>query len=392
MLDRRTIFPTYKPPALDIVSGSGVTVTASDGREYLDFIAGIAVNSLGHCHPALVGALQRQSEKLWHLSNMFDVSGQRELAARYCDASFADAVFFTNSGAESVECALKAARRFHHANGAEDRIKVIGFEGAFHGRTYASINAAGNPNYLKGFGPALPGYGQVPFADLDALRGAVDDATAAVILEPVQGEGGVRPFTDDQLRAVRRICDDAGALLIFDEVQSGAGRTGKLFAYEWSGVAPDIMALAKGVGGGFPLGLCAATKDVAQHMVVGTHGTTYGGNALAMAVGLAVMDEMQRPGFLDHVNAVAAHLRKGLNGLHAKHGYAVRDVRGKGLLLGLEMTIPNIAVRDFARDNGLIVGVAGGNVVRLAPPLIVSEAQADTAVAILDRAIAAAAS
>ncbi|MCG8443544.1 MAG: aspartate aminotransferase family protein, partial [Caulobacterales bacterium] len=283
---RAPLMDVYAPPPLEFERGEGVYLHARDGRRYLDFIAGIAVNSLGHAHPRLVAALERQARSLWHVSNMFETPGQKELAQRYCAASFADRVFFTNSGSESIECALKAARRYHFVNGEPERVTIIGFEGAFHGRTYAAINAAANPKYLEGFGPSLPGFVQAPFGDLEALKRLVDETTAAVIVEPVQGEGGVRALPDSELAAIRALTRERGALLIYDEVQSGAGRTGKLFAHEWAQDAePDILALAKGFGGGFPLGACLATEEAAKGMTFGAHGSTYGGNALAMAVG-----------------------------------------------------------------------------------------------------------
>ncbi len=387
---REAIFPTYAPPRLEFVEGRGAWLRTADGREFLDFIAGIAVNSLGHAHPRLVEALNTQAGKLWHLSNMFDVPGQQELAARYCEHSFADAVFFANSGTEAVECALKSARRFHYVNGAPERIDIIGFDGAFHGRTFAAVNAAGNPKYLEGFGPRLPGYKQCPFGDLAALEAMIDEKTAAIIIEPVQGEGGLRPLSTGMLTALRKLCSDQGVLLIYDEVQCGAGRTGKLFAHQWAENAePDIMALAKGVGGGFPLGMCLATSAVAKTMTVGTHGTTYGGNALAVAVGRAVLDEMLAPGFMARVNEASAKLHEGLAEIAAQHPEKVIEVRGKGMLAGLRLKLPHTAVRDAARDRGLLVGVAGADVVRMAPPLIVSDGEIAKALDILNSAIAA---
>ncbi len=385
---RQSIFPTYAPPPLHFVDGKGALLTTEDGKEYLDFIAGIAVNSLGHCHPKLVSALNNQSKKLWHLSNMFDVPGQQTLADSYCENSFADAVFFANSGTEAIECALKSARRFHHVNGATDRIEIIGFEGAFHGRTYAAVNAAGNPKYLEGFGPALPAYKQCPFGDMDALKKMLSSKTAAVIIEPVQGEGGLRVLPTKTLQQLRQLCSDAGALLIFDEVQSGAGRTGKLFAHQWAeGVTPDIMALAKGIGGGFPLGMCLATDAIAKTMVVGTHGTTYGGNALAVAVGQAVLDEINTPKFLEQVCSISKLLHDGLTALAKAHPDKITEVRGKGLLVGIKTVATNISIRNGARDRGLLVGVAGDNMVRLAPPLIITERDVKNCLAILDDTI-----
>jgi len=329
------IMDVYAPPPIDIERGEGVRLFTKDGSSYLDFIAGISVNALGHAHPKLVKALADQAGKVWHLSNMFRVPGQIELAQAYCDATFADRVFFTNSGTEAIECAIKTARKHHFVNGQPERIKIVTFEGAFHGRTYGAINAGGNPKYLEGFGPALAGFEQVPFGDLEAVKRVVDETPAAVLIEPVQGEGGVRTASDAFLRELRELCDARGALLIYDEVQCGAGRTGKLFAHQWvDGAEPDIMAVAKGVGGGFPMGACLATEAASDGMKVGSHGSTFGGNPLAMAVGKAVWEELIKPGMMDHVNQVANHLRQGLHGLADAHSDVVEEVRGKGLLLG----------------------------------------------------------
>lgn len=383
------LYNTYAPPAVDFERGEGAVLFDKDGKRYLDFIAGIAVNALGHAHPKLVDALKSQADKLWHLSNMFKNPGGEELAAAYCDATFAERVFFTNSGTEAIECAIKTARRHHFNQGAPERIKIIGYEGAFHGRSYGAINAAGNPNYLEGFGPSLPGFVRIPFDDFDALDKALDETTAAVILEPVQGEGGVRAWPDASLKRVRDMTRERGALLIYDEVQCGAGRTGRLFAHQWvDGAEPDIMAVAKGVGGGFPLGACLATEEVAEAMVAGTHGSTYGGNALAMAVGRALWSEISKPEFLEHVRDVSNHLVQGLQGIKDAHPDAVVDVRGKGLLLGMKMNIPNKGVRDAARERGLLVGMAGENVVRLAPPLIIERTHVTEALSTLEEAIA----
>lgn len=312
---------------------------------------------------------------------MFDVPGQSELADRYSKLTFADRVFFTNSGTESIECALKSARRYHSENGEPERIDIIGFDGAFHGRSYAAVNAAGNPKYLHGFGPALPGYMQAPFGDLASLEKLIGPTTAAILIEPVQGEGGLRAVPPEDLQAIRRMCDKTGTLLIYDEVQCGAGRTGKLFAHQWANAAaPDIMATAKGVGGGFPFGMCLATEAVAQHMTPGTHGTTYGGNALAIAVGAAVLDQLCESDFLSEVCLRAEQLYAGLERLCKEHPKYVAQIRGKGLLAGFKLeTVTNIEVRDTLREAGLLVGVAGDNVVRLAPPLNVSSSEIDIA-------------
>jgi acetylornithine/N-succinyldiaminopimelate aminotransferase len=385
------VMEVYAPPPLDIERGEGVRLYAKDGRAYLDFIAGIAVNSLGYGHPNVVAALKAQADKLWHISNMFRVPGQQELADAYCASTFADRVFFTNSGTEAIECAIKTARKHHYASGRPERIKIVGFQGAFHGRTYAGINAAGNAAYLEGFGPLMPGFVHVPWGDRAALEREVDETTAGVLIEPVQGEGGVRAASDDDLKYLRKLCDDRGCLLIYDEVQCGALRTGKLFAHQWvEGAEPDIMAVAKGVGAGFPLGACLATEAAAVGMKVGAHGSTYGGNPLAMAVGLAVWKELTKPELADHVNAIANQLRQGLHGLADSHSDVIEELRGKGLLLGVKLKrIVNKDVRDAARDRGLLVGMAGDNVIRLAPPLVVSAQDASQALEVLDASLAA---
>ncbi len=393
-MNRDHLYPSYSPPDLQFVSGEGTWLTAKTGDRFLDFISGISVNTLGHAHPDLVNALQKQAKKIWHLSNMFNVPGQAELAEKYCKLTFADQVFFTNSGTESVECALKSARKYHAKNGQAQRTTIIGFEGAFHGRTYASVNAAGNPKYLEGFGPRLPGYAHARFNDLASVEALIDDTVAAIIVEPIQGEGGLRAGSETFLTGLRNLSDRHGLLLIYDEVQCGAGRTGKLFAHQWfKGADPDIMATAKGVGGGFPFGMCLATKAVARHMVPGTHGTTYGGNALACAVGDAVLSHLANPSFMSDVNARAGQLRSELHALQEAFPDFVTDVRGKGLLTGVALSedLLNMDVRNHARDAGLLVGVAGNNTVRLAPPLNVTTAEiehaASTLRAVIDRLI-----
>jgi acetylornithine/N-succinyldiaminopimelate aminotransferase len=385
------ILPVYSPPDVVFERGEGVWLTATDGRRYLDFIAGIAVNALGHAHPKLVDALTDQAGKLWHLSNMFRVAGQEELAKRYIETSFADFVFFTNSGTEAIEGALKTARKYHSANGEPDRIEIIGFQGSFHGRSYAAINASGNPSYLEGFGPRLPGFMQVPFGDHDALTKAIGPKTAAVILEPVQGEGGVRAVPDQCLQGLRKMADEQGFLIIFDEVQCGASRSGKLWAHEWAGVQPDIMAVAKGVGGGFPMGAFLVNEKAAKGMTRGVHGTTFGGNPLAMAVGLACFEELSKPEFLEHVTAMANHFGQALEGLKDRYPGLVLEVRGKGLLRGLKLSVDPKPLQSVAREKGLLVGVAGDNVLRFAPPLIIEPDHVSQAIAILDATLAEAA-
>ncbi|MGE3301869.1 MAG: aspartate aminotransferase family protein [Hyphomonadaceae bacterium] len=385
------LFNVFAHPEQKFVRGQGVWLFDDKGDRYLDFIAGISVNALGHAHPALVSALTEQAQKLWHISNMYRIEGQETLAAKYAATSFADVTFFTNSGTEAIECALKLARKYHAANGHPERIDIIGFTGSFHGRSYAAINAAGNPGYLEGFGPRLPGYVQAEFGDWEKLKELVGPTTAAIIIEPVQGEGGVRAVPDEALRLMRRLCDEQGALLIYDEVQAGAGRTGKLFAYEWSGVAPDVMALAKGIGGGFPLGACLATREAAKGMVRGTHGTTYGGNPLAMAVGNAAWDILSDEAFLVRVRDAANHLGQAMEGLKDRHPNLIVETRGRGLLRGFKLTIDPKGVQTAARDRKLLVGVAGDNVLRLAPPLVLDKDHISHAADVLDAAFSAAA-
>jgi len=386
----KPLMDTYAPPDLVFERGEGVWLHEQAGGQYLDFISGIAVNALGHAHPKAVAALKAQAEKLWHTSNMFKVPGQIELAQKYTRDSFADRVFFTNSGTEAIEAALKIARRYHFANGRPDRYRVITFTGAFHGRSYAAINAGGNPKYLEGFGPRMEGFDQVEFADHDALKAAVTEETAAILVEPVQGEGGVRPLPDVCLRGLRELCDEHGLLLIYDEVQCGAGRTGKLWAHDWAETArPDVMAVAKGVGGGFPMGACLATEAAAEPMVMGTHGSTFGGNPLAMAVGNVVYDALTEDGFLEHVVETSNFLKQQLVGLADAHKDKVEEVRGRGLLLGLKLKdgYVNRTLAKEARDRHLLIGAAGDNVARMAPPLIIEEAHARQAVETLDEAL-----
>lgn len=370
------LFDCYNPPKVSFERGDGPYLYTKNGERYLDFIAGIAVTALGHAHPELVKTVQTQSEKLWHLSNLFRVDGQHELAGKYCKAlPWADKVFFTNSGAEAVECAMKTARRYQFGEGRPQRIDILTFSGAFHGRTNAAINATGNPKYLEGFGPALPGYINLPFGDHEALKAAISDTTAAIMVEPVQGEGGLRALPLECLRGLRELCDENDLVLIYDEVQCGAGRTGKLFAHEWAGEAgaPDIIAAAKGIGGGFPLGACIASQEAAKHMVPGTHGTTYGGNPLAMAVGNTAFDIMSDAAFLANVTDVANYMKQQFEGLKDAFPDVVEDVRGKGLLCGMKLKKKNVDVRLALFDNGFLVGTAGDNVLRMAPPLVITQ-------------------
>ena len=379
------LYDCYKPPAQEFVRGEGAYLYTENGDKYLDFIAGISVNCLGHANPITVDALKEQADKVWHVSGMFKLTGAKKLAKKYCDAlPFADKVFFTNSGAEAIECAMKTARKYHYDNGNPERYEIITFQGAFHGRTFATINAGGNPKYLKGFGPNLPGFIHLPFGDHDALKEAITDKTAAILVEPVQGEGGLRPLPEACLRGLREICDENGILLIYDEVQCGAARTGKLFAHQWvEDAEPDIMAVAKGVGGGFPMGACISTKADAAGMVPGTHGSTYGGNPLAMAVGNAVFDEISKPEFLEHVVKVSNFLKQQFESLKDEFPDVIVELRGKGLLCGMKLKKPALEVRRIALDNGLLGGSAGDNTLRLAPSLIITEDHVREAVEIL---------
>jgi acetylornithine/N-succinyldiaminopimelate aminotransferase len=372
------LMPCYNRAPPVFVRGEGVWIFDDQGDAYLDCVGGIATNGLGHAHPALVTALTNQAQKLWHISNMFRVEGQETLAAKLVAATFADSVFFTNSGSESVEGALKAARRYHAQNGQPNRINIIGFSGSFHGRTYAAVNASGNAGYLDGFGPRLPGYVLLDVGDHDALKAAINDpATAAVIIEPVQGEGGARAIPGECLIGLRKLCSDAGVLVIHDEVQSGMGRTGKLFAHQWfDNAAPDIMAIAKALGGGFPVGAVLMTDAVASKMVVGTHGSTFGGNPLAMAVANAAFDEIATDAMMDNVAARSDQLRAGLQKLIALYPNVVAEVRGKGLLIGVKMVPNNREFMVLARAAKLLIAGGGENCVRMLPPLNMTQAEA----------------
>lgn len=370
------LLPTFARVDLEFEQGQGVWLTTRDGERYLDFGSGIAVNSLGHAHPHLVAALTAQAQKLWHTSNLFRIPEGERLAQRLVDNCFADQVFYTNSGAEALECAIKMARKFHAVSGQPERYRIITFEGAFHGRTLATIAAGGQAKYLEGFGPKVDGFDQVQVDDEAGLRAAIGPQTAAILIEPVQGEGGVRVVSPAKLRQLRELCDANGLLLIFDEVQTGVGRTGKLFAHEWAGVAPDIMAIAKGIGGGFPLGACLSTLDAGKGMTPGTHGTTFGGNPLAVAVGNAVLDVVLAPGFLDHVNRISLLLRQRLAELCDRFPYIITEIRGEGLLLGLKLNVPNTDFSAAALQENLILVGAGDNTVRLLPPLTLTEAEA----------------
>jgi len=361
----------YNRAPLEVDRGQGARLWAKDGTEYLDCVMGISTNALGHAHPVLVQAVKDQAEKLWHVSNIFKIPGQEALADALCEKSFADVVFFTNSGTEAVECAIKTARRYHFANGQPERIDIYGFDGSFHGRTYGAINAAANPSYTNGFGPPMEGFHQLVFGDHEALKAAIANPnTAAIIAEPVQGEGGCRAIPEVCLRGLREMCDEYGVLIIFDEVQCGMGRTGKLWAHEWGGMAPDIMAIAKALGGGFPIGACLATARAATGMVVGVHGSTFGGNPLAMAVGAAAFAEISKPETLAHVNEIAGYLKQQLHGLKERFPDVIVEVRGKGLLMGMKLVPNNREFMGWARDEAhLLVAGGGDNLVRILPPL-----------------------
>jgi len=382
------VMPTYARAELAFERGEGAYLYAADGRRYLDFGSGVAVTALGHAHPHLVRTLQEQAAKLWHCSNLYRIPEGERLAERLCANSFADRVFFCNSGAEAMEGALKLARKHYHAAGQPERDRVITFEGAFHGRTLTTLSAAGNAKYLTGFGPAAGGFDQVAFGNMNELRAAITPQTAAILIEPVQGEGGIRVADFDFLRGLRTVCDEFGLLLVLDEVQCGMGRTGKLFAHEWAGIAPDVMGIAKGMGGGFPLGAVLASEKAAAGMTVGSHGSTFGGNPLAMAVGNAVLDVLLEDGFLERVARVGAYAKDKLQALVARHPKVLAEARGLGLLLGLKCRVPNGEMMAKLRDNGLLAVAAADDVVRLMPPLIVEQAQVDEALAILERVCA----
>ena len=380
------IMPTYNRADLRFVRGAGAWLETEGGEKYLDFGSGIAVNTLGHAHPKLNEALKAQSEKLWHVSNLYQIPEQEKLADALCAASFAELVFFTNSGAEAAEGMIKAMRKFHAVNGAPEKVTLISFDGAFHGRTLAALAAAGNQAYLDGFGPAPQGFVQCAELSLEAVEKLIDDTTAGILIEPVQGEGGVRDVGTAFLRGLRSLCDKHGILLGFDEVQCGVGRTGKLFAHEWAGVTPDVMAIAKGIGGGFPLGAVMTTKAVGAAMQPGTHGSTYGGNPLACAVGMAVLDEVQSDGFLEEVQNRATIFRQHLARLLDENSDIFEDLRGRGLMIGLKCKIPNMDLVAALRDEKLLSVGAGDNVLRILPPLNVTQDEINYAITALEKA------
>ena len=384
------LFSTYARTELAFERGEGVWLETRDGRRFMDFGGGIAVNALGHAHPHLVSALKDQADKVWHVSNLYQVPGQERLAERLTEATFADRAFFCNSGAEALECAIKTARRYHHVNGAPERYRILTFEGAFHGRTLATIAAGGQKKYLEGFGPKVEGFDQLPFGDHEALKeAAAGPQVAAILIEPIQGEGGIRPVPAVCLKGLRALCDELGILLVYDEVQTGVGRTGTFYAYEQSGAAPDIMASAKGIGGGFPLGVCLATEEAAKGMTPGTHGTTYGGNPLAMAVGNAVLDIVLDDGFLENVRRTALLFKQSLASLGDRYPDVIEEIRGEGLLLGLKGRALNTDIVAALRHEGLLAVPAGDNVVRLLPPLIITADEVREGMTRIEAAVAA---
>lgn len=377
------VMPTYGRWDVAVDHGEGCRLYATDGRTFLDFTSGIGVTGLGHCHPHLVDAMSEQARRLWHVSNMFHIPGQERLAERLVDHCFADTVFFGNSGAEACELALKVARKYQSETGHPERWRVIGCEGSFHGRTFATLAAAGNEAYLKGFGPPMTGFDHVAFGNLNEMRSAVGPETAAIFVEPVQGEGGVRDAPAGYLKGLREIADEFDLLLVYDEVQSGMGRTGRLFAHEWEGVAPDVMAIAKALGNGFPVGACLATERAACGMGPGTHGSTFGGNPLAMAAGNAVLDVMLAPGFFARVEAIGRLLRGRLQRLVEAYPTVFAELRGRGLLAGIRCVVPAAEFVARLRENGLLTLTAGDNVLRILPPLVAGEAEIDEAVGII---------
>src|SRR6202163_2433362 len=383
------LLPVFARVDLGFERGEGAWLIATNGDRYLDFTSGVAVNALGHCHPQLVAALQEQATKLWHMSNLFKSPDGDKLAARLCEQSSADFVFFCNPGAEAMECAIKVARRYHAAKGHPERYRLVTFEGAFHGRTLGTLAATGSAKYLEGFGPPLDGFDQVPHGDLEAVKKAIGPQTAGILIEPLQGEGGVRAAPHAFFRALRQLCDDNDLLLIFDEVQTGMGRTGELFAYQRIGVTPNVMSLAKGLGGGFPIGACLATAEAAAGMTPGSHGSTFGGNPLAVAAANAVLDVMLEPGFFEHVRKMSLLLKQKLASVVDHHPKVLAEVRGEGLLIGLKAVVPSVDLVTALRGQKLLTVGAGENVVRFLPPLIVTEAEIEESVARLERACVA---
>jgi acetylornithine/N-succinyldiaminopimelate aminotransferase len=388
-VSKSALLPTYARSQLAFERGEGSYLFTASGERYLDFASGVAVTALGHAHPHLVKALSKQAEKLWHVSNLHRIPEQERLADRLCQETFADYVFFANSGAEAVEGAMKLARRYHFKQGAPERYRFVTFEGAFHGRTLATISAGGQPKHLEGFGPPVAGFDHVAVGDIGAVEAAIGDETAGVMIEPIMGEGGMREVSWPFLQDLRALCDEKGTLLLLDEVQSGIGRTGRLFAHEWAGITPNVMAIAKGLGGGFPVGAVLATEEVGSAMTPGSHGSTFGGNPLAMAVGNAVLDVVLAPGFLEHVAAMGLRLKQRLARLEDEHDDIIEEVRGQGLMLGLKCKVSNQALLQSLAAEHMLTVQAGDNVLRLLPPLIVGEAEIDEACAKIEAACVA---
>ena len=380
----QSVMPSYGRADISFERGDGPYLYASDGRKFLDFGSGVAVLSLGHNHPKLVDALVEQAGKVWHTSNLYNIPEQQRLADRLTANSFAETVFFCNSGAEAVEASIKLMRKYHSADGNPERYRMISFEGSFHGRTLATISAGASDAHRAGFGPAVEGFDHVAFGNINEVRAAVTGETAGIMIEPVQGEGGIRPANRQFLRDLRALCDKEGLLLMFDEVQTGIGRTGMLWAYEWSGVRPDVMSSAKGLGGGFPIGACLATAEAAKGITAGTHGSTFGGNPLATAVSNAVLDVILAPGFLPHVVEMSNLLNVELKAVAERHPAVIKEVRGEGLLLGMKCVVPNADLAAKAFDHGLLTVLAGDNVMRFLPPLIIHETHIGEAIAILE--------
>jgi len=383
------LLPVFARADIGFERGEGAWLIATNGDRYLDFTSGVAVNALGHAHPALVKALQEQATKLWHMSNLFQSPDGEKLAARLCNESFADLVFFCNSGAEALEGVIKLVRHHHFSKGHPERYRIITFEGAFHGRTLATLAATGSAKYLEGYGPPMEGFDQIPHGDIEAVKKAIGPHTAGILIEPIQGEGGVRPATPTFLKALRQLCDEKGLLLAFDEVQTGMGRTGDLFAHRRTGVTPDVMSLAKALGGGFPIGAILATADAAAGMGPGSHGSTFGGNPLAIATANAVLDVMLKPGFFDHVQKMSLLLKQKLASVIDRHPDIVSEIRGEGLLIGIKAVVPSGDLVAALRNEKLLTVGAGDNVVRFLPPLIVTEAEIEDSVARLERACTA---
>ena len=391
--NRDALWPNYSPPQdLIFTHGCGTELYTDSGETYLDFLSGIAVTAFGHAHPHLIKALSEQSEKIWHLSNVFRIPEAEKLAQRLAENTFADRIFFANSGTEAIEASIKAVRGYQAAIGKPERHRLIGFSDSFHGRTIAAVAASGNPGYVQNFAPTDHGFDHVPWGDMGALDGAITDHTAGIIIETVQGEGGIRPLTPVILKHLRELCDARGLLLVLDEVQCGVGRTGKLFAHENFGIEPDVLASAKGLGGGFPIGACLVSEKVGQHMVVGTHGSTFGGNPLAAAVGNAVLDLVLEPGLLELVQKQGETLRKGMEKMAANYPSVLSKVTGMGLMIGVKCEVPNVELMKELRDNKLLVGRSGDNMIRLLPPLNVSDKHVELALAIIAEAVAGRAS